>query len=227
MSGSNDTGILTETQRDFLKGNGGDMTDRGERAAKTRIRERFRNSFDDLRLLFNHERRETAVGDIGLRGVLNDIEGGYMWPLAALLFIWAREHPTLPDLDDAVAALSSPEGGGSPSVQMDRTTTSFNTQVESGVHAALELEDLERVPTEVHNDLTVSLSSSVSDMSDEELAALPHETAFLLFKKGSLDNSEYARIVQLKADGDSPEGVPGRDPDDGGEEHGEPPDREE
>jgi hypothetical protein len=227
MSGSNDTGILTETQRDFLKGDGGDMTDRGERAAKTRIRERFRNSFDDLRLLFNHERRETAVGGIGLRGVLNEVEGGRMWPLAALLFIWAREHPTLTDFDNAVDALSSPESGGSPSTQMDRTTASFNTQVESGVHAALELEDLERVPTEVHNDLTVSLSRSVSDMSDEELAALPHETAFLLFKQGALDNSEYARIVQLKGDGNSPEGAPGRGPDDDGEEHGEPPEREE
>ncbi|MBV0900180.1 hypothetical protein [Haloarcula salina] len=199
MADSDETGLLTQNQREFLRTTDPDMSDRGVRAAKSRIRKRIQVAFDDLRLLFGTEETEQKLD---LDKVLGDIDPGRVWPLSAILFMWSVHHPTLlnRNLDQG---MSTPDKGLSTHEQVDRVTASFDSQVERGVRTALESVETDRIPEEVNNDLTISLGGSVADMSDEELAELSRRSLDLLFRRGDLDNAEYARIMKRKlADAD-------------------------
>lgn len=199
MTDSNDTGLLTQSQREFLQTDDPDMTERGKRAAKSRIRSRLRAAFDDLHLLLGDGE---VKQQIDLEEVLADMHGKDVWPLATLLFLWSVEHPRITDRDDMTERLSS--GGESTDLesQMDRITASFDHTMETGVRAAFEFGSLDHVPEEITNDLTVLLGEPVSERSDEELAQMSGRTIDMLFRRGDLDNSEYARIMDLKLKSD-------------------------
>jgi hypothetical protein len=66
------------------------------------------------------------------------------------------------------------------------------------VEAALEAVDIGHIPEEINNELTVSLSPPVADMTDADLAELPRGTLDSLFRDGDLDRDRYARVVELK-----------------------------
>jgi len=188
--------LLTDSQRDLLRGES-DLTARGERAARSRIRDRFRATFEDLRLLFGSGAPEQKVD---IKKVLEDVDAGRVWPLPALLFMWAREHPMLIDAGDFEDAVSLVDTDISPETRTERITASFDSQVEAGVRAALELSDFDHVPEDVENELTVSLGKPIDEMTEAELANLPRRTLDLLFRKGDLDDAEYARVMRLKLD---------------------------
>jgi len=188
--------ILTERQRDLLRGES-DLSKRGERAARARIRERLQAAFEDLRLILNTD-LDGCRGDV--KQALAETDAVGMWPLPALLFLWAGEHPMFTDRDDLADTLSTPDETGSISAQMDRITTAFDSQIESGVSAALGLGEHNHVPEEVTNELTVTLGEPVADRTDKELADLPRRTLDLLFRRGDLDNQEYARVMGMKLD---------------------------
>jgi len=196
--GDDDTpaSILTSRQREFLRGET-DLGNRGKRAARARIRSRLRASFDDLRLLLSPD---ASQDEVDVAKVVADIDSGRAWPLAALLFKWSIEHPMFTDRDDLADTLSKPGETSSTHEQMDRITTSFDSQIESGVSAALEFGDLDHVPEDVTNELTVTLGEPVDEMTDEDLAELPRRTLDLLFRRGDLDNQEYARVMGVKLD---------------------------
>jgi hypothetical protein len=149
-------------------------------------------------LLLNAEAEREVNNSSDLGKVLADLDAGRVWPLPALLFMWSLEHPQLSGVDDMADVLTSGDESTTLEAQMDRFTDSFDTQVESGVRAVLEFSDFEQVPKEVSNELTVSLGGPVSDMTDDDLAQLPRRTLDSLFRRGDLDNSEYARVMQLK-----------------------------
>jgi len=150
MSDPTDTGLLTQDQREFLQNPNPEMTDRGIRAARERIRNRLQVAFDDLRLLLNPEKTEQ---EINLQKVLAGVDSERVWPLSALLFMWAIEHPTFLDWEDMTDVLGNPDKDVDLGVQMDRTAASFNGQAERGVRTALGFSDLHQVPEVVENDL--------------------------------------------------------------------------
>ncbi|WP_251341970.1 hypothetical protein [Haloplanus halophilus] len=188
------TAILTDRQRTFLRGEG-DLGERGERAARARIRDRLDAAFDDLRLILN---TDVEAFEDDVEQVLTDIDAGRMWALPALLFLWAVEHPTFSDRDDMVGVLSSPGEDWPIEDRIEWITESFDSQVERGVTAALEDLEFDQVPEEVDNELTVGLGRSVSEMTPAELAELSRETIDFLFRRDDLDNELYAEVMALK-----------------------------
>ena len=121
------------------------------------------------------------------------------WPLATLLFFWAIKNPQILDGDDLRDFLT-PEVEPSTQHEIDRIAASFDRQVETGVRSAFERGDWDRVPEEVDNNLDISLGKPVSELSKEELASQPRRVLDLIFRRGDLDNQEYAEIMKLRLD---------------------------
>jgi hypothetical protein len=188
--------VLTGRQREFLRGNA-DLGDRGKRAARARIRERLQAAFDDLRLILNSD---VDGWQDDVEEVVADVDAGCVWPLPALLFLWTLEHPMFTDREDFAEIMSNPGATVSTSEHMERATTSFDSQVVTGVQAALEFSDLDRVPGDVDNELTVPLGPPVSEMTDEELAELPRSRLDFLFRRGDLGHERYAQVMEIKLD---------------------------
>jgi hypothetical protein len=200
MADDKPASILTDAQRDFFESGGETDNAAHDRALRSRIRGRLRAGLDDLRLLLNTEAERKSDEPSEVTKVLADVDAGRVWPLSALLFLWASEHPMFTDRDDLADTLSKPGETSSTHEQMDRITTSFDSQIESGVSAALEFGDHDHVPEDVTNELTVTLGEPVDEMTDEDLAELPRRTLDLLFRRGDLDNQEYARVMGVKLD---------------------------
>lgn len=190
-----DAALLTEAQREYLKGNK-EYRPSVERDVRKRIRDRLRATLVvDLRLLLDGGVKD---GRINHDQILSEIDLGQAWPLATLLFLWASYHPTFTDREDFEESLRDTETDPSPQIMTTRTAKSFDRAVESGVEVALEYDDTEYVPLEIENDLTVSLGESVSDMSEEEIADLPRRTVDRLFRDGDLDMEQYACVMERK-----------------------------
>jgi hypothetical protein len=120
------------------------------------------------------------------------------WILAALLFMWTDGKPMYTDADDLYEAISNPNATDSSQTIMNRRTTSFNTQVERGVRAVLELSDSSLAISNTENTLTVSVGPPVKEMSDEEIADLPRQEVDILFKRGDIDDQLYTQIMKEK-----------------------------
>lgn len=191
--------ILTQTQREFLRLEADQRKEEYSKQQRhyhrTSITERLDRVFDDLELLLEAGAEGEAL-DLGT--VLGDTDAGRVWPLTALLFEWATHHPTLVDVDDFTDAVSTPGEDVSRQTEINRVTASFDRAIETGVRAALEFGDDDRVPEDVSNELSISVGASVSEMDQEELASLPRRTLDLLFRRGDLDHEEYAAVMERK-----------------------------
>ncbi|QLG49109.2 hypothetical protein [Natrinema halophilum] len=167
------------------------------------IRERARNGLLDLKVLVEYL-DENELEEIFKRDEDSDgEEAPPAWPLAAMLYLWAQKRPMFTNETDVREFLSSPDKEYSSEEHLARVTKSFNNQVEKGVSTAIEFRGDDRVPEEVTNELVVSLGDSTGDMTDEELATLPRRMLDLLFRRGDLNNEEYAKIMQLKLESES------------------------
>lgn len=187
--------VLTNAQREYLQGEK-EYRPSVERDVRNRIRTRVRTAFDDLRLLLEAGAAEEDEPPIDLSKVLADVRSGDVWPLPALLFMWATEHPM--NLDTVAEMLSGEDPGGSPQGEVDQITTTFDRRVEAGVTAAFEFGVIDSVPLDVENELRVDVGPPVADATEDELASLPRDTLDRLFRERDLDREEYVRAIEIK-----------------------------
>lgn len=187
--------LLTPSQREYLRG-GEPLNDAAERMAKGRIRDRLQITFDDLRLLLEAAEEGETVDTDDLDSVLADVPLEGVWPLSALLFLWARQHPT--SLDSLGNFLTTGRMGGTLQAELDLVADSFNSRAEEGVRRALEICGSDHVQRGLRNELTVIREEGAAEMTDEELASLPRRTIDGLFERGDINSDRYARVMGLR-----------------------------
>jgi hypothetical protein len=197
MSGDQETGsILTPTQRDYLRGEKDDeFSDAQDRMTRGRIRDRLRLAFDDLCLVLN---RGVDKNYLDVNSVLSEINDEDVWPLAAMLFIWANQNPADVNGSDIGETMLHPAGEGPLPPTVYQTQNSFNYQVREGVAAAFEVVRDDQPGIKVTNELSVSVGKSVSDMGADEIAEYPRRMIDHLFRSGTLSRDEYAYVMDKK-----------------------------
>jgi hypothetical protein len=192
-----DPSLLAQYQREFLQMETDGKETEYERQTREKIRSRVREGIRDMRLLV----RASANEDIDLSQIMSpnknktpaekhrggDAEAPPAWPLAALLFAWTDGHRVTP------TSLFSDEEPTGPESEIEQRARMFDLQVQQGVEKSLVIEG-EQVVNDVNNTLTVSTVPEISEMPNEDLAAMPPHIPEQLFQAGHITGERLQDI---------------------------------
>ena len=169
--------ILTHSQREFLMGSRGDVTDSSERAMFRRIRQRIVTATWDLRLLVH------AYPDEEMEKVRH--EGTALTtPFAEFLYSWQPEDPLLVE---EVLSDDLPSG-------RDPRAAWVETAVSRGIERAIGYR--ESVDADVETAIDVERREDLDALADEKLHTLSRHQLDTLLSTGRITPEEYGRAVE-------------------------------